>query len=124
MRAAVHRLAAGNHACACVLTHSFCSPLPRFAACSVITAQPDVGRLELTRAVSFVVLATDGLWDVLSDQDAVDVGAATLAARRRSGAGGAGGTSSAGGERLARAMASALVTTALQVCSCVCVCAA
>jgi serine/threonine protein phosphatase PrpC len=75
---------------------------------SVITAQPDVGRLELNPAVSFVVLATDGLWDVLTDQDAVDIGLAALTARRRAGGGGV------ATERTARALATTLVNTALQ----------
>lgn len=34
---------------------------------------PDVGLLELTPDVKLVVLASDGLWDVLSDQDACNI---------------------------------------------------
>ena len=66
-----------------------------------------MGRLELTPEVAFVVLATDGLWDVLTDQDSVDIGLAALAARRRPGGGGH------ASERVARAVASTLVNTAL-----------
>ena len=33
---------------------------------------PDVGRVQLLPEDSMVVMASDGLWDVLSDQQAVD----------------------------------------------------
>lgn len=67
-----------------------------------------MGRLELSPDVSFVVLATDGLWDVLTDQDAVDLGTAALAARRSERGGGC------GSDRAARVLATHLVNTALQ----------
>lgn len=51
-----------------------------------VIATPDVARLALTPQLRFVLLASDGVWDVLSDQAAVDVASAAL-----SKAGGEGG---------------------------------
>ncbi|KAK3236239.1 hypothetical protein CYMTET_53599 [Cymbomonas tetramitiformis] len=39
----------------------------------LVEATPTVTRTELTPAASFAILASDGLWDVLSDQEAVDI---------------------------------------------------
>ncbi len=36
-------------------------------------AEPDVARVELSSADEFLLLASDGLWDVLTDQQACDV---------------------------------------------------
>lgn len=33
---------------------------------------PDVGRVQLLPGDSLVIMASDGLWDVLGDQEAVD----------------------------------------------------
>lgn len=38
---------------------------------SVITAEPSLSTVELTHDHSFCILATDGLWDVVSDEEAV-----------------------------------------------------
>ncbi len=38
-----------------------------------IECEPDVTRLRATSEDSFVVMASDGLWDVISDQEAVVV---------------------------------------------------
>lgn len=42
--------------------------LRRFVEC-----EPDVTRLRTTHEDSFVVMASDGLWDVISDQEAVTI---------------------------------------------------
>lgn len=44
----------------------------------IITAQPDVRAFELTSDDRFFVLACDGIWDVLSNQEAVDLVASLL----------------------------------------------
>jgi serine/threonine protein phosphatase PrpC len=38
-----------------------------------VLASPEVTRTQLTPDLRFLILATDGLWDVLTDQAAVDV---------------------------------------------------
>lgn len=38
----------------------------------LVECEPDVARWPLQEADSFAVLASDGLWDVMSDQEAVD----------------------------------------------------
>ena len=38
-----------------------------------VESEPDVLRLPLRRGDGFVVLGSDGLWDVMSDEDAVSV---------------------------------------------------
>lgn len=40
--------------------------------CRFVECEPEVCQLRLTDQDSFVVLASDGLWDVISDQEAVD----------------------------------------------------
>lgn len=80
-----------------------------------------MGLLELTPEVSLIVLATDGLWDVLSDQDACDIAAKALQEHARGKAGGARGP--AGGEQgstlgtdpAATHAADVLVRTSLEV---------
>jgi len=37
-----------------------------------ITAEPDVFRLKLIKEYDFMVIACDGIWDVLSPQQCVD----------------------------------------------------
>ena len=38
-----------------------------------VTAEPDVRRFELDENVNFLILASDGLWDVIRDQEAGDI---------------------------------------------------
>ena len=40
--------------------------------CRLVECEPDVGRWSLQQGDSFAVLASDGLWDVMSNQQAVD----------------------------------------------------
>lgn len=40
--------------------------------CRYVECMPDVGRVQLLPEDSMVLMASDGLWDVLSDQQAVD----------------------------------------------------
>ena len=70
---------AGRPAAALAVSRSlgdldFKEPLP------LVTADPSVSLHVLRPGDAFVVLASDGLWDVLSDQTAVDIAAAALAA--------------------------------------------
>lgn len=68
-----------------------------------VTADPTVGRVRLGPADDVLILASDGLWDVLSDQQACDIAGETIArvvAERRGGdgaaaPGGAAGTGTA-----------------------------
>lgn len=46
----------------------------------LVSGDPEVGVVRLTPGDAFLLLASDGLWDVVSDQAAVDVAAAALAA--------------------------------------------
>jgi protein phosphatase 1G len=46
----------------------------------IITAQPDVRRISLKPEDTFFVLACDGVWDVMSNQECVDFIAKKLAA--------------------------------------------
>ena len=48
----------------------FCRGLP--AAQQIITAQPDVQHVTLVEADQFFLLGCDGVWDVLSNQEACD----------------------------------------------------
>ena len=47
----------------------------------LICAEPDVFTIELEPAHEFVVLASDGVWDVLSEQQACDIVTRALAER-------------------------------------------
>ncbi len=49
---------------------SLCRGLP--AAEQIITAQPDVQHVTLVEADQFFLLGCDGVWDVLSNQEACD----------------------------------------------------
>jgi pyruvate dehydrogenase phosphatase len=49
-----------------------------------VTAQPEITQHHLKKGDSFLVLATDGLWDSLSSQEAVDIVAAHLATQKHS----------------------------------------
>ena len=40
--------------------------------CRYVECMPDVGRVQLVPDDSMMIMASDGLWDVLSDQQAVD----------------------------------------------------
>ena len=62
-----------------------------------VTADPTVGRVRLGPADDVLILASDGLWDVLTDQQACDIAGETIArvvAERRGG--GAGDAAGAG----------------------------
>jgi serine/threonine protein phosphatase PrpC len=45
-----------------------------------VTAEPDVKRFELDANVNFLIIASDGLWDVIRDQEAGDIARGTLTA--------------------------------------------
>ena len=38
-----------------------------------ITAEPDTRKIEITSDCEFLILASDGLWDKVSNQEAVDI---------------------------------------------------
>ncbi|KXZ41809.1 hypothetical protein GPECTOR_276g723 [Gonium pectorale] len=80
----------------------------RFVEC-----EPDVRRLVPQPGDELVVLGSDGLWDVMSDQEAVDVANAALKARL-SGRAGAGAVSQPNREDDARAAAEALLDAAVR----------
>jgi len=42
------------------------------AAAQIITAEPDIMKIQITSEDRFFVLACDGVWDVMSNQDVVD----------------------------------------------------
>lgn len=44
-----------------------------------VTAEPDIQRFELDENINFIILATDGMWDVIRDQEAGDIARAKLA---------------------------------------------
>ena len=46
---------------------------------SGVTAEPDVSRYELTEDINFIILASDGMWDVIRDQEAGDIARKILA---------------------------------------------
>ncbi len=46
-----------------------------------VSSEPDVHRVRLQPSDTFVLLASDGLWDVCSDQEAVDLVGAVLKAQ-------------------------------------------
>ncbi len=48
---------------------------------SGVTAEPDVSRYELTEDINFIILASDGMWDVIRDQEAGDIARKILATR-------------------------------------------
>jgi serine/threonine protein phosphatase PrpC len=45
-----------------------------------VTAEPDIRRFELDENIQFVVLASDGMWDVIRDQEAGDIARSVLKA--------------------------------------------
>ena len=52
--------------------------LPTQATCRLVECGPDVGQHALRADDRFIVMATDGLWDVLTDQEAVDTASVCL----------------------------------------------
>lgn len=48
---------------------------------SYVSSEPDVHRVRLQPGDGFVVLASDGLWDVCSDQEAIDLVGSVLASK-------------------------------------------
>ncbi len=50
------------------------SELSVFAACSVgVTSEPECTVKELTPVDKFMILASDGVWEFIESQDAVDI---------------------------------------------------
>lgn len=56
----------------CIIRDS-CSDVHLGCAFRLVECEPDVTRHHLTPDDKFILLASDGLWDVLTDQEAVDV---------------------------------------------------
>ncbi len=52
--------------------HVWKPDLRRAWRCRYVECMPDVGRVQLLPEDSMVIMASDGLWDVLSDQQAVE----------------------------------------------------
>jgi serine/threonine protein phosphatase PrpC len=46
-----------------------------------VTAEPDVKRFDLNANINFIILASDGMWDVIRDQEAGDIARAELVSR-------------------------------------------
>lgn len=43
--------------------------------CRLVSCEPDVTRRKLLPGDAFMIVASDGLWDALTDQHAVDIAA-------------------------------------------------
>ncbi|BDA43649.1 Protein phosphatase 2C homolog 3 [Coccomyxa sp. Obi] len=69
---------------------------------------PDVGRVQLLPEDSLIIMASDGLWDVLGDQQAVDIAHEAVKADLQK------GVMAQAGDMLAKAASSALVFAALK----------
>ena len=52
--------------CTACLTRSSCE-------CRFVECTPEVGRVQMLPEDSVLIMASDGLWDVLLDQQAVDI---------------------------------------------------
>lgn len=75
-----------------------------------VESEPDVLRLPLRRGDGFVVLGSDGLWDVMSDEDAVSVADQVL----KVGGAGESHAQSPHSDAVARAAAEALLSESLR----------
>ena len=66
---------AGGHCALCmhVLPAELHTVTSRVVVHRLVESRPEVGRVFLQPEDAFVILASDGLWDVLDDQAAVDV---------------------------------------------------
>jgi len=58
--------------------HSKYKPMPMLKTPPYLTAEPDVFHYKLEANDEFIVLASDGLWDMLSNEDVVNIVAAYL----------------------------------------------
>jgi serine/threonine protein phosphatase PrpC len=91
-----------------------CVPLRR----RLVEVDPGVSRWRLQPGDSFAVLASDGLWDVMGDQDAVDIASEALHRAALNGAAPSGGPLPAS-DSIAKAAADALVQVTCQCGGCV-----
>jgi hypothetical protein len=57
----------------CCVLCAVCCVLCAVCCVQVVSPRPDVFRVRLCPDDQFVILASDGLWDVYSDQDACDL---------------------------------------------------
>ena len=46
---------------------------PTFMLCRFVESEPDVTRLQAVPEDEFIIMASDGLWDVIVDKDSVTI---------------------------------------------------
>ena len=88
------------------------SPSSTKTSMPLVSAVPEITSVPIIWEDLFFVIACDGIWDVLSDQQVVNIAATTLAAADHSAAAAAGGSAAGGPAACCEAAAAAVVREA------------